>query len=73
MASFDPAKPNLLRHEEVVDEYPGGAKVADPYRWLEDPDGVDTVKWVVSCNPSRGVVFLSSCLYLQCQRNEILP
>jgi prolyl oligopeptidase len=46
MPTFDDAAPNALRQEDVVDEYPGGNKVADPYRWLEDPDGADTVKWV---------------------------
>jgi len=42
---FDAENPNALRGD-TVDSYPGGNKVEDPYRWLEDPDGADTVKWV---------------------------
>jgi len=30
---------------DVTDDY-HGKKIADPYRWLEDPDGDDTVEWV---------------------------
>jgi prolyl oligopeptidase len=34
---------------DVTDEY-HGKKIADPYRWLEDPDGDDTVEWVEAEN-----------------------
>jgi prolyl oligopeptidase len=40
-----PLRYPATRRGDVVDDF-FGTKVADPYRWLEDPDSPETQAWV---------------------------
>ncbi len=49
LAAQTPFKAPETRRGDVVDDY-FGAKVADPYRWLEDDNAEETKAWVAAQN-----------------------
>jgi prolyl oligopeptidase len=47
--AFQPTTRPVYRQDNVVDDF-HGTKVADPFRWLEEPDAPDTQKFIADNN-----------------------
>jgi len=57
------------KDESVADDY-HGQKIADPYRWLEDPDSEDTKKFVEEQNKISGP-YITACSERETIKKEL--
>eukprot|EP00735_Rhodelphis_limneticus_P008982 TRINITY_DN2440_c0_g1::TRINITY_DN2440_c0_g1_i2::g.8868::m.8868 TRINITY_DN2440_c0_g1::TRINITY_DN2440_c0_g1_i2::g.8868 ORF type:complete len:735 (+),score=192.16,sp/P48147/PPCE_HUMAN/48.95/0.0,Peptidase_S9_N/PF02897.10/6.8e-113,Peptidase_S9/PF00326.16/7.2e-72,Abhydrolase_5/PF12695.2/0.00033,Abhydrolase_3/PF07859.8/0.001,Esterase/PF00756.15/0.0016,Abhydrolase_1/PF00561.15/0.004,Peptidase_S15/PF02129.13/0.004,AXE1/PF05448.7/0.0096,Abhydrolase_6/PF12697.2/0.015,DLH/PF01738.13/0.033,BAAT_C/PF08840.6/0 len=70
MASFPSLGYPQTRQVDVEDDY-FGVKIADPYRWLEDPDSLDTAAWVQQENEITMNFFNAECTYREPLRQRL--
>src|SRR5690625_1710319 len=45
-----------IRKDDIVEDF-HGTKVADPYRWLEDPESEETKQWIQQMNEKSDEYF----------------
>lgn len=56
--------PDAKRDDDIVDNY-FGVKVADPYRWLENPDSRDTKGYIERQNIVTKKFLTGVCSFCQ--------